>query len=104
MDGLGRSTKKYSLITFRKTILKNFEVKDTKGLTPVRAHFCYRNLLGVWGSYFTEDKSGGLVNTDQNRPFAVPLFISITSVERKKLVDSHSNKVCSLPYCFQSEH
>ena len=36
--------------------LLNFEAKHTKGLKPFRAHSGYRNLLGVRGSHFTEEK------------------------------------------------
>jgi len=41
---------------FQKIFILNFEAKHTKGLKPFRAHSGYRNLLGVRGSPFTEEK------------------------------------------------
>ena len=55
--GLCRSMKKKSLISFQKNFFKIFWAKHTKGLKPFRAHFGYRNHLGVRGSLFTEEKS-----------------------------------------------
>jgi len=50
---------------FQKIFFFNFEAKHTKGLKPFRAHSGYRNLLGVRGSPFTEEKVWW---TGQDRP------------------------------------
>jgi len=50
---------------FQKIFFFNFGAKHTKGLKPFRAHSGYRNLLGVRGSSFTEEKVWW---TGQDRP------------------------------------
>jgi len=64
---------------FQKIFFFNFEAKHTKGLKPFRANSGYRNLLGVRGSPFTEEKvwwtgrdRPGPAKIGQDRPFSVP--------------------------------
>ncbi len=62
MAGPGRSwpvlagPRKKKSQNFSKKYFFNFEAKHTKELKPFRAHPGYRNLLGVRGSSFTEEK------------------------------------------------
>ena len=69
LAGLGRSwpvQEKIKSQNFSKNyFFLNFEAKHTKGLKPFRAHSGYRNLLGVRGSPFTEEKVWW---TGQDRP------------------------------------